>query len=163
MVVLSGIVFDLDDPDCEYEQLETNDRMCLDRIGSTTWQLTDISIGATCNLQGEHTLAFGFGLCLVQNVATDAEVDPALLLQVDLVRHKTSREVFLCEVAQKGESLEHRLKESWDNKASAHEPGTASLSMCALNCRVDMQVAVFASPRCGHFRVSGHSVIFTRC
>ena len=101
MVVLSGIVFDFDDPDCEYEQLETNDRMCLDRIGSTTWQLTDISIGATCKLQGEHTLAFGFGLCLVQNVATDAEVDPALLLQVDLVRHKTSREVLFVKLPRR--------------------------------------------------------------
>ena len=153
MAVLSDIVFDLDDEDCKYEQVDCEHRLSCDRVGDATWQLTDSITGASCSLAGEHALAFGYGLALLQNKATDAELEPALLLQEDLVRNKASGEVFLCSVAQVGDALQYRIKEDWDNKASAHEPGTATLSLVSVGCRCDLQVAVFVAPRHGNLRI----------
>ena len=44
--------------------------------------------------------------------------------------------------------------ESWDNKASAHEPGSAALSLCSLTCTCSIDVAVLVAARQGKQRIS---------
>ena len=121
--------FHLDDAACGYTQFDVNGRFYLDWVGQDKYCLSDVVVGVSAKLKGEHELMVQQDIALLIHVDSLEEFDPAVVLGKDLVCCAETLEVWLCEVDC---HAHYKLLESWDNKASAHEPGKATMKVILL-------------------------------
>ena len=81
MVVFENGWFDLEDPECSYQQVGVEGRLFLDQCSSDTFVLTDVATGAHCQVSGKHELVVHEGMSLLVQSDSLQELEPAARLK----------------------------------------------------------------------------------